>query len=102
MDEKAVSKALFKKISALRVTLSDEEQMMLDQMVTGDYEVRAHSAITEAARSGQTAAVAGRTIVYRIATDADEVVAHRYAMQSERIATMRVKYDSEKKGYLVE
>ena len=42
MDDKQVAKALFKKLSALRATLSDEEQELLDAIVQGDYEVAAH------------------------------------------------------------
>ena len=45
MDEKVVAKGLFKKLSALRATLSDEEQALLDRMVEGEYEVEAHRRI---------------------------------------------------------
>ncbi|MCL4805694.1 MAG: hypothetical protein KJ046_15435 [Anaerolineae bacterium] len=38
MGEKSVYKSLFKKLSALRATLTDEEQMLLDRMVTGEHE----------------------------------------------------------------
>ena len=35
MDEKLVAKGLFKKLSALRATLRDEEQTLLDRMSEG-------------------------------------------------------------------
>lgn len=101
MDEKAVSKALFKKISALRVTLTDEEQEMLDQIVSGDYEVNAHRMTNAEGRVAMDdKVVTQRSIALnsRIAAEPDEVMAH--AMTS-RVA-FRVTYDGEKKVYLVQ
>lgn len=37
MRENQVTKTLFKKLSALRATLSDEEQYLLDSLLVGSY-----------------------------------------------------------------
>jgi len=36
------AKTLYKKLSALRATLSDEEQALLDNMITGEFDVQGH------------------------------------------------------------
>ncbi|MFO7661327.1 MAG: hypothetical protein R6X18_01915 [Chloroflexota bacterium] len=66
MDQKQVEKNLFKKMSALRATLTDEEQTLLDALLIGEHEVSAHG-LTAA----QTAAKATAK-----ATDEDESLAH--------------------------
>jgi hypothetical protein len=66
MDEKQVERSLFKKLSALRATLTDEEQMLLDELLTGEHEVTAH---------GLTAAQAAAKATAK-AMDEDEAVAH--------------------------
>lgn len=105
MDERSISQALFKKISALRVTLTDEEQELLDQIVSGDYEVNAHRAMKGAERVMTSDERAMRRTISldsrRIAMD-DEVMAHDAASTDSRLMNFRVKYDSEKKAYLVE
>lgn len=39
MDQKGIPKLLFKKLSALRATLSDEEQWLLDSLLLGEHKV---------------------------------------------------------------
>lgn len=93
MDEKSVSKSLFKKLSALRATLTDEEQVMLDQMVSGDYEVRAHvvSRVTVSSKGP------GGDFIRQTTSDDDEVVAHRM----NPVTTLRVVFDETKNTYVV-
>jgi hypothetical protein len=70
MDEKQVAKSVVKKLSALRATLSDEEQAALDRMVEGDYAV-AHLRVQTAADDRVFAGADERVFA-----DADEAVAH--------------------------
>jgi hypothetical protein len=42
---KSISRSLFKKLSALRATLTDEEQILLDSLVVGHYQFAAHRSI---------------------------------------------------------
>lgn len=39
MDKKGTPRLLFKKLSALRATLSDEEQWLLDSLLLGEHKV---------------------------------------------------------------
>jgi hypothetical protein len=45
MEQKAAAIAVAKKLSSLRATLDDEEQMVLDSMIEGAYSVRAHGMV---------------------------------------------------------
>ena len=63
MDEKVIAKALFKKLSALRATLSDDEQALLDRMVEGEFDVEAH-------RRAQPAA--DTKVAFRVVYNADD------------------------------
>ena len=74
MDEKVVAKGLFKKLSALRATLSDEEQALLDRMVEGEYEVEAHRRIQPVADDRRPIPDADER---RPIPVADEAAAHR-------------------------
>ncbi len=90
MDKQVVSRNLFKKLSALRATLTDEEQELLDSLLLGEYEISAHGMtaakttakispryadVEEVAAHGMTAAkTTAKTTVK--ATDVDEVAAH--------------------------
>lgn len=96
MDEKSVSKSLFKKLSALRATLTDEEQVMLDQMVSGDYEVRAHVTSRVTVTSKMVPGPGG-DFTRLTTSDDDEVVAHRMTP----VTTLRVVFDETKNTYVV-
>jgi len=90
MDEKQTAKVLFKKLSALRATLSDDEQTLLDALVQGEYEVSAHGMTAKAA--------AGR--VYQ---DADEAAAHlRVQPAADAKVTYRVVYNPDDEAYDIE
>ena len=73
-NQKTLSK-LLKKLSALRITLNDEERNLLDIMMVG--EVEAHRFETGKITAKSTAKSTAK------ATDADEVEAHVMNQQSE-------------------
>ncbi len=111
MDEKQTAKVLFKKLSALRATLSDEEQALLDALVQGEYEVSAHGMTAKAAtgrvfQDADEAAAHGMTAkaaTGRVFQDADEAVAHlRVQPAADAKVTYRVVYNPDDEAYNVE
>ncbi len=106
MDEKVIAKALFKKLSALRATLSDEEQALLDRMVEGEFDVEAHLRVQPAADERRPIPDADErrpfpaTDERRPKPDADEAAAHYYNVcVSDRHDSERADYtDSDKEG----
>ncbi|HOU41310.1 MAG TPA: hypothetical protein PK829_08585, partial [Promineifilum sp.] len=100
MDEKQTAKALFKKLSALRATLSDDEQALLDALVQGEYEATAHGMTAKAAtgrvyQDADEAAAHGMTAkasAGRVTHDADEAAAHG---MTAKAATGRVYQDAD-------
>ena len=96
MDKQLVSRNLFKKLSALRATLTDEEQQLLDSMLVGQHEISAHS-MSMAKTTAKT-------------TDVDEVAAHgmtaaKTTAQTSAITSkvaLRVIFDEDEEVYTVE
>ena len=99
MDQKQASKLLFKKLSALRATLSDEEQLLLDSLLVGEFAVTAHGlvAANTAASTSKLAAGAEDAVAHKmnvasslgkVAADAEDAVAHKMnvASSADRIA----------------
>ena len=111
MDEKQVAKALFKKLSALRATLSDDEQALLDTVVQGEYEVSAHGMTAKAAtgrvyQDADEAAAHGMTAkaaTGRVYQDANEAAAHGMTAKAAtgRVA-YRVVYNPDNEAYNIE
>lgn len=122
MDEKAVAKGLFKKLSALRATLSDDEQALLDKMLEGEYDVEAHLRIQPAADERRITKGADERRITKGADEAeahlriqpaaddrwpspeaDEAVAHKKAPPAaDAKAAFRVIYNPDDETYLVE
>lgn len=119
MDEKMVTKSLFKKLTAPRATLSDEEQALLDELVVGEHEASAHGMVkgaaaaavkgvmqdAEAAAHGMVKG-ASAAAVKGVTQDADEAVAHGQYMGASAGAVKgvvyRIAYNAEKETYEVE
>lgn len=82
-------KSLLAKLSAMRVTLSDEERVLLDQMILGSQaEVGAHRFVGRADES--------------LAGGPDEVAAHKIAQGAEKAAQRFVfYYDAQLKAYQI-
>lgn len=125
MDEKAVATGLFKKLSALRATLSDEEQALLDRMVEGEFDVEAHLRVQPAADDRRPNPDADEAAAHlRVqpaaderrpnpradeadrrfkALDDDEAVAHKKAPPAaDAKVAFRVIYNPDDETYLVE
>jgi len=45
MASRQISKSVFKKLSALRATLTDEEQKILDEVLEGEHEIFAYGLV---------------------------------------------------------
>ena len=88
------AKTLYKKLSALRATLSDEEQALLDNMITGEFDVQGHKFVTtkpvprwydtdetEAHKMSVTKASVGKASV----GDTDETEAHAMPRSPKRV-----------------
>ena len=71
------SKTLYKKLSALRATLSDEEQALLDNMITGEFDVEGHRFMKPSV---------GKPTV----GDADETEAHRLTAYKPSVGKVAV------------
>jgi hypothetical protein len=82
-------KSLLAKLSAMRATLSDEERVLLDQMILGSQaEVSAH-------RLGRA--------VESLASGPDEVAAHRVPLGADEVAArgIVIYYDPELEAYQI-
>ncbi len=66
MTENAAATSLFKKMSALRATLNDEEQALLDSLLVGEHAVTAHKMNVAGATQKASAA------------DAEDALAHGF------------------------
>jgi hypothetical protein len=106
-------KSLLAKLSAMRVTLGDEERVLLDQMILGSQaEVGAHrSGLAEESLASEPDEVAAHrsalgadeVAAHRSALGADEVVAHRSALGANRTAArgIIIYYDPELEAYQI-
>ncbi|MFN2138787.1 MAG: hypothetical protein ACK2UK_22715, partial [Candidatus Promineifilaceae bacterium] len=88
MSQKNAAIAVAKKLSALRATLEDDEQLVLDAMIEGDYSVSAHAmsaaAHTPAVTAGEDEAHAHAmsAAAHTPAVTAGEDEAHAHAMSA--------------------
>ena len=93
------AKTLYKKLSALRATLSDEEQALLDNMITGEFDVQGHKFVTtkpvprwydtdetEAHKMSVTKASVGKASV----GDTDETEAHKMSVTKASVGKASV------------
>ena len=87
-------KSLLAKLSAMRVTLSVEEQVLLDQMILGSQaEVGAHRAIRRADES--LAGGPDEVAAHMVAREADEVATHRMPLGADEVAAHRMPLGAE-------
>lgn len=94
MGEKSVYKSLFKKLSALRATLTDEEQTLLDRMVTGEHrdptqEMNQNTTITNALSA-------------TMSVSKDKYPFHQMNMEEIGDVVIRASYDPLKEIYHVD
>lgn len=87
MDQKQASKLLFKKLSALRATLSDEEQLLLDSLLVGEFAVTAHGLVaagnlTLDAEGATTRKTNVASSLGKLASNAEDTVAHKLNVAS--------------------
>jgi hypothetical protein len=104
MNQKNAAITVAKKLSALRATLEDDEQLILDAMIEGDYSVAAHAmsaeAVTPAVTAGEDEVVAhamsAEAVTPAVTAGEDEAVAHALT------PAFTVRYVAAKEAYIVE
>jgi hypothetical protein len=103
MNETAATKQVLKKLSALRATLTDEEQAVLDSMIiSGEDDVAAHSMrVTERVYKDEDDANAhAMRVTERVYKDEDDAMAH--ALPEGAKLQPRIVFNPETEVYYIE
>ena len=90
MDEKQtqVAESLYKKLSALRATLDDNEQALLDDIVTGDFDVEGHRYYKSTPmKNTATKTTATKNVTRSVGKDGDDDEVEAHLLDEKSIAT---------------
>jgi len=96
------SKRLFKKLSALRATLSNEERAILDNLIVVE-EVNAHRMVTKSISkaAAKTATKAAQVNAHRMVNKAVSKAAAKTATKAAAKTTFRIAFDPNSEEYKI-
>jgi hypothetical protein len=96
------SKRLFKKLSALRATLSNEERAILDGMIVGDVEAHRMTSKSVGKAAGKSANKAAEVEAHRMTSKSVGKSVSKSTSKSANKSTARITFDPNSEEYRIQ